>query len=78
MEIGNLNAIRSMVLANVGVSVISREVVKAELAAGDLCHVPIRGMNLEREFCFVYLPESLAMEFIEGFMDFCLGQAPDA
>lgn len=75
MEIGNLNAIRSLVLANVGVSVISREVVKAELATGELCHVPIQGMDLEREFCFVYLPDSLAMEFIHGFMDFCLEQS---
>ncbi|NLK08610.1 MAG: LysR family transcriptional regulator [Firmicutes bacterium] len=71
MEIGNLNAIKSLVMDNVGVSVISAEVVKWELASGELCEIAIKGLDLEREFCFVYLPDSLARDFINEFMHFC-------
>ncbi len=74
MEIGNLNAIRTLVLANLGVTVISKEVVAKEMKAKTLQAVPITGLNLEREFRFVYFRRSPAAEFLEEFIDFCTNQ----
>jgi DNA-binding transcriptional LysR family regulator len=71
LEIGSLNAIRSLVLADLGVTIISREVVKEELRAGSLRAVTIADLDLDREFCFVYLPQPPAQDFIAHFADFC-------
>ncbi len=74
MEIGNLNAIRTLVLSNLGVTVISREAVRKELESKALCSIPIRGIDLAREFRFVYRNDSLARGFIKDFIGFCLEQ----
>lgn len=74
MEIGNLNAIRTLVLSDLGITVISREAVCKELESKALCSIPIHGVNLAREFRFVYRHDSLAKRFIQDFMAFCLEQ----
>jgi DNA-binding transcriptional LysR family regulator len=74
MEIGNLNAIRTLVLENLGITVISQEVVKDELANNLLVSIPINGVDLEREFNFVYLPHYRSKEFIEEFTDFAISE----
>jgi DNA-binding transcriptional LysR family regulator len=70
MEIGNLNAIRTLVLENLGITVISQEVVKEELANNSLVAIPINGVDLEREFNFVYLSHYQSKDFIDQFIDF--------
>lgn len=72
MEIGNLNAIKSLVSSNLGLTVISVEVVSEELKKGTLHELTITGLNLEREFNFVYLNNRFNQNFIEDFSDFCL------
>jgi LysR family transcriptional regulator, transcriptional activator of the cysJI operon len=69
MEVGNIGAIKSLVEANLGYTVISRETVKREVEAGTLVIIPIQGISIMREFNFVYLDHS-PKDFIEDFMGF--------
>lgn len=71
MEIGNLNAIKYLVKANLGYTVISKGVMKDELEKGELKIIPIENFDMKREFNFVYLDEDFERSFIEHFMDFC-------
>jgi DNA-binding transcriptional LysR family regulator len=67
MEIGNIGAIKSLVEANLGYTVISREAVKNEIEAGTLVQVPIENTRIMREFNFVYLnncPENFINDFV--------------
>ncbi len=69
MEVGSIGAIKSLVEANLGYTVISREAVKREVEAGILAAVPIRDIRITREFNFVYLDHG-PRDFIENFMDY--------
>ncbi|MHB0914656.1 MAG: LysR substrate-binding domain-containing protein [Thermoleophilia bacterium] len=53
MELGNSAAITTAVAAGLGVSILSRRVVHAQLESRMLRHVPIEGVELEREFYLV-------------------------
>lgn len=70
MEIGSISAIKSLVESNLGYTVISRETIRKELGMGTIMVVPIKNMNIFREFNFIYLPEK-EEKFIGEFMDFC-------
>lgn len=74
MEIGSISAIKSLVEANLGYTVISKETIKKELALGTIKVVPIKDMHITREFNFIYLPD-MDEKFIEEFIDFCLKQS---
>jgi len=69
MEVGSIGAIKSLVRANLGYSVISREAVKAEVEAGTLKIVPIKGIKIIREFNFIYTDNS-PKDFIDNFINF--------
>jgi LysR family transcriptional regulator, transcriptional activator of the cysJI operon len=70
MEIGSISAIKSLVESNLGYTVISRETIQKELGIGTIMVVPMKNMNIVREFNFIYLPEK-EEKFIGEFMDFC-------
>lgn len=53
MELGNSAAITTAVAAGLGVSILSRRVVLAQLESNMLKQVPIDGVKLEREFYLV-------------------------
>jgi DNA-binding transcriptional LysR family regulator len=53
MELGNSAAITTAVAAGLGVSILSRRVVHAQLESNILQHIPIEGVNLGREFYLV-------------------------
>lgn len=72
MEVGNINAIVSLVEANVGYTIISREAVKKEVRQGSIIIVPVNEFKMNREFNFVYLYER-EMDFINYFVEFCCG-----
>ncbi len=72
MEVGSIGAIKSLVEANLGYTVISREAVRREVEAGRLAVVPIDGVKIMRDFNFVYLDHGPA-DFIESFMAFVIG-----
>lgn len=71
MEIGSISAIKSLIEANLGYSVMSRETIKRELDIGKFKIVKIKGINISREFNFVYLADSDA-DFVKHFITFCL------
>lgn len=71
MELGSITAIKSLVQANLGYSIISKETVKKELESGKLKIIPIKGLKIFREFNFVYLKDS-DEEFVKNFIGFCL------
>lgn len=70
MEIGSINAIKSLVESNLGYTIISRETIKRELELGLIKIVPIKDIYIPREFNFIYLNED-SDGFIEHFTTFC-------
>jgi len=73
MEVGSIGAIKSLVQANLGYTVISIEAVKREAEAGTLTVIPIEGVKIMREFNFIYSGHG-QKDFIEEFMDFLIIQ----
>jgi len=71
MELGSITAIKSLVEANLGYSIISKETVKKEIISGKIKVVHIKGLKIFREFNFVYLKDS-DEEFVKNFIVFCL------
>ncbi len=70
MEVGSIGAIKSLVEANLGCTVISREAVRREMEAGTLTAVPIQGVKIMREFNFIFVdhgPDDFTEEFT-GFL----------
>jgi DNA-binding transcriptional LysR family regulator len=70
MEVGSIGAIKSLVVANLGYTVISREAVKREVESGILSLIPIQDTEILREFNFIYLDEG-PRDFIEDFIKIC-------
>lgn len=71
MEVGSIGAIKSLVEANLGYTVISKEAVKREVEAGTLAIIPIKGVRIMRELNFVFLDHS-PEDFTEDFMSFLI------
>ncbi|MDD2401909.1 MAG: LysR family transcriptional regulator [Clostridia bacterium] len=69
MEIGNINALVSLVESNLGCTIISREAIKESLKAGTLKEIKIKDFKVYREFNFIYFDNNV--EFVDDFIDFC-------
>ena len=69
MEVGSIGAIKSLVQANLGYTVVSLEAVDKEVREGTLVIVPIKGIKIMREFNFIYTDIS-QNSFIQEFMDY--------
>jgi DNA-binding transcriptional LysR family regulator len=50
MELGSTEAVKEAIRAGFGVSILSRISIRHELAEGSLVEVPIRGLNMKRDF----------------------------
>lgn len=70
MELGSINAIKSLVEANLGYTIISKEAIKREMELGTITIVPIKDIKLSREFNFIYLT-GVAEEWLNNFIKFC-------
>lgn len=70
MELGSIPAIKSLVEANLGYTIISKETIKKELELGTIKIIPIEDLEIYREFNFIYLKDS-NMDFVEDFIKFC-------
>lgn len=70
MELGSISAIKALVEENLGYTIISRETIKRELKLGLIKTIPVEGLEIYREFNFIYLRES-NKEFVEEFIKFC-------
>lgn len=72
MEVGSIGAIKSLVEANLGYTVVSRAAVVREVKAGTLRTVPFRDVRIMREFNFVYGNHRPA-EFTDNLIQFLSG-----
>ncbi len=73
MEVGSIGAIKSLVQANLGYTIISGEAIKAEVEAGTLKIIPIHGVRIIREFNFIFKDDA-QKDFIEKFIQFSLNK----
>lgn len=71
IEIGNLNAIKSLVKDNEGITFVYKPVVKNEIEKGELCELNIKNCSIKREFNFVCLKNSMFKESYYEFFKFC-------
>lgn len=54
---------------NLGSTIISKEAVQREIVSGSLVIVPIKDIQITREFNFIYMKES-PNEFVDSFIEF--------
>ncbi|KGM96695.1 transcriptional regulator [Clostridium novyi A str. 4552] len=76
MEVGSIDAIKALVEANLGYTIISKEAIKRECKLGVIKTINIKDHALKsikfyREFNFVYRNEVLS-DYLKNFIDFCL------
>ena len=70
MEVGSLSAIKSLVEAGIGCSVMSRRAVEKELMSGTLITRSFVTGPLYRNMYFIY-KENSPVDFVEDFIAFC-------
>lgn len=70
MQIGNITALISLVEANLGCTIISKEAIKESIKYDKLKIIPIDNFKIVREFNFIYL-DDIQKQFIDDFIRFC-------
>lgn len=70
MELGSTEAIKKVVAANLGVSIVSSMAVTLEVMIGHLCAVRVSDLNLRRRIYMLYLRNSPLSSAAEGFRRF--------
>lgn len=73
MEVGSNEALKHAVIAGLGVSVLPRLSVLAELKLGSLKTVPIEGFPIRRSWCLVYPTEKSLSPVTRRFVDYVQG-----
>ncbi len=59
IEIGNMHLIKELVKADLGLTFLYKEAVEKELKDGQLVEINLKGFQIQRDFNFVYLKNSL-------------------
>lgn len=72
IQIGNFNAIKELVMKELGVTFVYQEVVEKELKEGRLLQLDIDGFNVVREFNIVYLKDDVLLERYQDFWKFII------
>lgn len=72
MQIGNISVIKEMVSQNLGITFLYEEAVKNELASGVLKKINIKDFDVEREFNFVFLKDTLHYNEYEGWFQYLM------
>ncbi len=72
MEMSSSEGIKRAVEANLGVAVLSRNVIKTEVKNGSLVALNIRDLNTKREFYIVHNKKRKFMPLMEKFYEFIL------
>lgn len=70
MEVGNISVIKEMVSKNLGITFLYKEAVKDELANGILKQINISDLDVDREFNFVFLKDSLHYKEYEEWFNY--------
>jgi len=66
--------VKEAVIAGLGISILSRWVVRRELAHGELHEIIIQGIQQERNFSLLLPQENLSTRVLDAFMDMLLVQ----
>ena len=72
IEIGNISVIKEMVSNNLGITFLYKEAVKDELASGILKKINIKDLDVEREFNFVFLKDTLHYKEYEDWFHYLM------
>lgn len=71
-EIANIKVIKELVREDLGITFIYREAVKDELKKGILKEIKIKDFQVEREFNFVFLQESIHFQEYKEWFNYLL------
>lgn len=74
MELGSNEAIKQTVAGKLGISIIAKITVEAELARGDLAVLDVQGLPLERQWHLVYPEHKVLSPAAVAFKDFLMAQ----
>jgi DNA-binding transcriptional LysR family regulator len=69
MDFGNTEGVKKAVEAGLGVSILSKSVVQRELSAGLLRVLFLAGMNMKREYSYVYRKDKYLSNAAKAFLD---------
>ena len=73
-ELGNLNVIKTLVMAGLGISFCYESVVREELADGRLQEIPVEGFPVTHDFTFLWQKDSVFSEYYRSvFETLCPG-----
>lgn len=70
MEMGSNEAIKQTVAGRLGISILSRSAVRAELASGEIVLLDVQGLPLERHWYLVHPAEKLLTPAAGAFHEF--------
>ena len=77
MEFGSNEAVKQVVVAGFGITVLSDSTIRAELARGELAVLDVRGFPLGRKWCVVYPAGKQLTPIASAFMAYLFaGSAP--
>ncbi len=69
IELATLETIKDFVLLNAGVAILPRLAVRAEIEAGQLIEVPVKGMKIEKSLRIVYRREQTLSSAARSFLE---------
>lgn len=68
MELGSTQAIKSAIVAGLGIAILSRLTIEDDCRNGLLVEVPISGFQIRRNFYIVQRPERYARYMVDAFL----------
>lgn len=74
MELGSNEAIKQTVAGRLGISIIAKITVEAEVARGNLAILDVQGLPLERQWHVVYPEHKVLAPAAQAFKDFLVSQ----
>ena len=74
MELGSNEAIKQTVAGRLGVSIIAKITVEAEVARGNLVILDVKGLPLERQWHLVYLENKVLAPAAQAFKEFLISR----
>ncbi len=69
-EVGNTEAIKRMVMHNLGMTILCASMVRTEASCGWLEAIPVSGLNLHRNVCLAYRSQEGGSPALQQFIDF--------
>jgi DNA-binding transcriptional LysR family regulator len=72
IELGNFNAIKELVMNQMGITFVYQAVVQKELMMDKLCKLNLEQFNVNREFNIVYLKDDVMLEKYKDVWEFMM------